>query len=82
MNTYHLFLGWQKYNEDAVSQEKSASPTTKIFSSSTNSITQQGWNTVGGKSVHKSSPWGPQNRTFPLQRHIEISLIQQAQRKA
>jgi hypothetical protein len=63
-----LIKGWQKFYDDAISQEKSPSPDTILYRAGTSAPPQQGWNTVGGKSQAKgTNPWGSQNRMFPLQ---------------
>jgi hypothetical protein len=62
-----LIVGWQKYYDEAVAEEKTTSARIVILGqSSANPPVQQGWNTVGGKSAAKGgAPWGPPNRKSP-----------------
>jgi hypothetical protein len=62
-----LIVGWQKFYDDAVAEEKTMSARIVILGQSSVTLpVQQGWNTVGGKSATKGgTPWGPPNRKSP-----------------
>jgi hypothetical protein len=71
-----LIVGWQKFYDDAVAQEKSASPDVVLLGQAAGVPGQQGWNTVGGKPPAKgANPWGSQNRKSRRLSEIIVSLL-------